>query len=203
MPSDIPPGEHILWCGRPDPKSLWRRAYRADWVIIWIAVATAWSFFSTFADEGAQKALLAAGVTLALGAAGLAIFGLLAWLSARASLYVITERRLVIKSGVALPIFVNLPFARIVSADVRVFGDKTGDVSVVLAEGQHASYIALWPSARPFRFVDTEPTLRCVPQARAVAETLGRALGAAAGRTPEQTHADSVEASKMELPAST
>jgi hypothetical protein len=203
LPSDIPPGEHILWCGRPDPKSLWRRAYRADWVVIWLVIATAWTLLSTYADEGGQQALLAAAGTVAFGAVGLAILGLLAWLGARASLYVITERRLVIKSGVALPIFVNLPFARIVSANVRVFGDDTGDVSVALAEGQHASYIALWPSARPFRFVDTEPTLRCVPEARSVAEILGRALGAASGQTPEppKPDAESVEASKMELPA--
>ena len=60
LPSDVPPGERVLWFGRPEPKSLWRRAYRADWVIIWFAVLTAWSFISVMADEGASAAALAA-----------------------------------------------------------------------------------------------------------------------------------------------
>ncbi|PPQ38233.1 PH domain-containing protein [Rhodoblastus acidophilus] len=204
LPSDIPPGERVLWCGAAESKSLWRRAYRADWVMIWFGLATAWTFVSTYADEGAQKALLTAGTTLVIGAAGLAILGLLAWLSARATLYVITERRVVIRSGVALPIFVNLPFTRIVAANVRVFGDETGDVSVTLAEGQNVSYFALWPSARPFKFVDPEPTLRCVSQARSVAEILSGALKAASDLSSAKDQADAQPANvgEGELPAS-
>jgi hypothetical protein len=182
LPSDIPPGERVLWFGRPEPKSLWRRAYRADLVMIWFAALTAWSFFSALADEGPAAAVFAALRSLGFGATGLALLGFLAWLGARNSLYVVTERRLVIKSGIALPIFINLPFKQIIAADVRVNADGTGDVSARLAKGQHVPYFALWPSARPFRFADPEPTLRCVPQAQAVAETLGRALAAAAGQ---------------------
>ncbi|MCW2273068.1 PH domain-containing protein [Rhodoblastus acidophilus] len=177
LPSDIPPGERVLWFGRPETKSLWRRAYRADWVVIWFALATAWTTFSAL-GEGTYAAVAAALGTLGLGAAALAILGLLAWLAARTTLYVITERRLVIKSGIALQIFINLPFSQITAANVRAFGDDTGDVTITLAPGQHVSYIALWPSARPWRFVDPEPTLRSVPQAREVAETLGTALQA-------------------------
>lgn len=182
LPSDIPPGERVLWCGRPDPKSLWRKAYRADWVMAWFAIITAWSIVSTLYDQGAAAALFVVTGTLALGAGCLAILGLLAWAGARATLYVVTERRIVIKSGIALPIFINLPFSRVVAANVRVHADGTGDVSITLAEGQNVSYIALWPSARPWRFAKPEPTLRCVPEARAVAETLGGALAAATGQ---------------------
>lgn len=182
LPSDIPPGERVLWVGRPETKSLWRRAYRADWVVIWFALAAAWNALSTLSDNGSSAALVAALGTLVLGAAALAILGLLAWLAARTTLYVLTERRLVIKSGIALQIFINLPFSRITAVNVRGFGDETGDVSIALAPGQHVSYIALWPSARPWRFGNPEPTLRSVPQAREVAETLGNALKALADK---------------------
>jgi len=203
LPSDIPAGERVLWFGRPEPKSLWRRAYRADWVMIWFAVLAAWNFVSTLADGGGSAAFVAALHPLGIGAAALALLGLLAWLAARSSLYVITERRLVIKSGIALPIFINLPFKKIVAANVRIYADGTGDVSASLAKGQHVSYFALWPSARPLKFAEPEPTLRCVPQGRAVAETLGRALAAAAGQepTPAKRGAEGVDAGEIKLGA--
>jgi hypothetical protein len=199
LPSDVPPGERVLWFGRPEPKSLWRRAYRADWVIIWFAVLTAWSFISVLADNGASAAVVAALRSLGFGAACLALLGFLAWLGARNSLYVITERRLVIKAGVALPIFINLPFKHIAAANVRIFGDGTGDISVALVKGQHIPYIALWPSARPLRFADPEPTLRCVPQAREVADTLGRALAAATGQASAPTSRSAAGGEAVEL----
>jgi hypothetical protein len=202
LPSEIPPGERVLWFGRPEAMSLWRRAYRADWVMIWFAILSAWAFLSALADDGAFAAVVAASRSLGFGAACLALLGVLAWLGARNSLYVVTERRLVIKSGVALPIFINLPFKHIVAANVRVYADETGDLSVSLAKGQRISYFALWPSARPLRFANPEPTLRCVTQARAVSETLGRALAAAAGQpAPTKRGAVAAEASEIKLPA--
>jgi tetrahydromethanopterin S-methyltransferase subunit D len=200
LPADIPPGERVLWCGRPEPKSLWRKAYRADWVMIWFAVLTAWSFGSTLADGSAAAAAFAAAGSLGLGAASLALLGLLAWLGARSTLYVVTERRLVIKSGVAVPIFINLPFKLIVAANVRVYADGTGDISASLVKSEHIPYIALWPSARPLKFANPEPTLRCVPQAREVADIFGRALAAASGQGPTRD-ASGVEAAEMKLPA--
>jgi hypothetical protein len=201
LPSDMPPGERVLWFGRPEAKSLWRRAYRADWVIAWFALATVWTTVSAL-NDGTSAIVAAALGTLGLGAAALAILGLLAWLSARTTLYVITERRLIIKSGIALQIFINLPFSQITAANVRAFGDDTGDVSISLAPGQHVSYIALWPSARPWRFVDTEPTLRGVPQAREVAETFGNALKAVAEQQA-QSEGEAAQAGDAgsELPA--
>jgi hypothetical protein len=201
LPSDIPAGERVLWFGRPETKSLWRRAYRADWVMAWFALATAWTSVSAYSESGGSAALIAALITLGLGAATLAILGMLAWLGARTTLYVVTERRLVIKSGIALQIFINLPFTKIVAANVRAFGDETGDVSITLAQGQNVSYIALWPSARPWRFINPEPTLRCVPQAREVAATLAEALTTFADQAQPEGDAAQAEAAGTELPA--
>jgi tetrahydromethanopterin S-methyltransferase subunit D len=201
LPADIPPGERVLWFGRPEVKSLWRRAYGGDWVMIWFAVLTAWSFVSNLADQGVPAAAIATLGSLGLGAASLAILGCLAWLGARNTLYVVTERRLVIKSGVAVPIFINLPYKLIVAAKVRVYADETGDISASLVKGEHVPYIALWPSVRPLKFVAPEPTLRCVPKAREVADIVGRALAAAAGQAPAKRDASGVETGEMKLPA--
>jgi hypothetical protein len=182
LPADIPQGERVLWFGRPDPTSLWRRAYRADWIGAWFVVMSAWNFTSATLSDGPFTGAVWALRTLGFGAAALAILGFLAWLSARNTLYVVTQRRIVIKTGIALPLFINVPFKQIGSANVRVHADGTGDVPVGLTHGQRIPYLALWPSARPMRFTKSEPTLRCIPEARIVAETLGRALHEASGQ---------------------
>jgi hypothetical protein len=184
LPADIPQGERVLWFGRPEPTSLWRRAYRADWIAAWFGVMTMWNFVSGASDAGFLFGFISGIRTLGIGAAALAIFAFLAWLSARTTLYVVTERRVVIKTGIALPVFYNVPFKQIGGASLRDYGDGTGDVPVALTNGQRIPYLALWPSARPLRFTAPEPMLRCVVDARQVAETLGRALAKAAGETP-------------------
>ena len=121
--------------------------------------------------------------TFALAVAGMALIGFLAYASARSTLYVVTTKRLVLKVGVALPIFINVPFTKITSAAVRVYGDGTGDVPVSLAPSERVAYFALWPHARPFHFARPEPALRCVPDAAHVDDIVGHALAAAAGET--------------------
>ncbi len=117
LPADLPPGERILWHGRPDWLSMTRRAFRADLVAIYFAVMTVWNCVT--ARDGAWP--MAAAQTLAAGFAALALLALLGWLSARTTLYVVTSGRIVMKIGVALPVFFNLPYSQIESAAARVF----------------------------------------------------------------------------------
>ncbi len=179
LPADIPAGERILWHGRPEWKSLARGAFRVDYVAGYFGLMTLWNVASIGADSGWQAALLAAAKTLASGFAALVLLCLLAWLSARTTLYVVTTRRIVMKLGIALPVFFNLPFSQIASASLRVYSDGSGDIPVMLGEGQRIAYLHLWPHARPFRITHPEPAMRSVPNATAVAETLRHALIAA------------------------
>ena len=130
---------------------------------------------ATASDLGLAAALLGAAKTLAAGALALAILAGLAWLSARTTLYVVTTRRLVMKVGIALPIFYNVPFTQIGAATLRLHADGTGDLPVSLTDGQRIAYLTLWPSARPFRFTRPEPALRCIGDANAVARPSGGA----------------------------
>jgi hypothetical protein len=43
------------------------------------------------------------------------------------------------------------------------------------------SYFVLWPHAKPWRMGHVEPMLRCIPNAQAVGQILGRALADHAG----------------------
>ena len=179
LPSDIPPGERVLWHGRPEWVSLARQAFRADLVAAYFAVMTIYNYASVGFEAGVRDGAISAGKTLLAASAAIALLALLAWLTSRTTLYVVTTRRLVMKIGIALPMFFNLPFSQIESASLRVFPDGTGDIPVALAEG-HIAYLHLWPHARPFRFSRPEPALRCVPRAADVAGALSQALVAAA-----------------------
>ena len=175
LPEDIPQGERILWHGRPQWTSLCRRAYRADYVAAYFALMTLWNA-ALASGAGWEEAALAAAKTLGSGAAALTLLALLAWLSARTTLYVVTTRRLVMKIGIALQVFYNLPFSQIASASARVFDDGAGDIPVALTDGQRISYLHLWPHARPFSFTRPEPCMRSIPNAARVAELFSRAL---------------------------
>ena len=182
LPADIPAGERILWHGRPQWISLARRAYRADFVSSYFVALAVWNFVSVAPDAGLGAAVTVVAKTLGLAAIALALIGLLAYASARTTLYVVTTRRLVFKIGVALPIFINLPFTQVMSAAARIHGDGTGDIPLSISPGRRIAYFALWPHARPLQYRNPQPTLRCVSNAASVAEALSCALKEAAGQ---------------------
>ena len=127
--------------------------------------------------HGAEDLLVAAGLTTfaALVCLGL-LFGL-AWLNARSAVYTLTNRRLVMRFGVAFPLAVNLPFEAIESADLRLAADGTGDLSVSVREAGSLGYWMMWPHARMMSSAGgLSPMLRCVPDARSIADLLGTAL---------------------------
>ena len=178
LPADIPEGERVLWYGRPEWVSLARNAYRGDLVAAYFGALAVWNAVVD-SEAGSMAAAIAVGKTLALGAVCLGLLGLLAWLSARTTLYVITSRRVVMKIGIALPIFFNLPHSTIVSAALRTYRGGTGDIPLTLTPGRRIAYLHLWPHARPFCFSAPQPSLREVPDAHDVADILAGALSKA------------------------
>src|SRR4029079_541317 len=100
--------------------------------------------------------------------------------AARSSIYTITNRRVVLRFGVALPMTLNVPFAVIGNAALKTYRDGTGDIPLTLSGTERVSYIALCPQAPPGHTEKPEPMLRSVPEAAQVAKTLGEALAEAA-----------------------
>ena len=197
LPADIPEGERVLWYGRPDWVSLARNAYRGDLVAAYFAALAVWNAVVD-SEAGSMAAAVATGKTLALGAVCLGLLGLLAWLSARTTLYVVTSRRVVMKVGIALQIFFNIPYSQIASAALRTFNDGTGEIPLALAAGRRIAYMNLWPHARPFHIAKPQPALRSIPGAEDVAEILRQAMIAEA-----QTRLGLVHVTAPEQPAST
>jgi len=182
LPEPLPEGERILWQGTPAWTALARRVFHARTMAIYFALLLAWRAFSVLWSGGSFQDSATAVFWLApfaLAAVGLML--LLAWLTARATVYTITSRRVVMRIGVVLEITVNFPFRVIESAGLRVYPDGTGDLPLTLAGEDRIAYIHLWPHARPWRAARPEPMLRGVPDASAVADVLSRALAAYAG----------------------
>ena len=139
-----------------------------------------------------------AGPTLAVGSGALALLALLGWLSARSTTYTITNRRVVMRLGIALPMTLNLPFTLIEGAGCKVFTDGSGDLPLRLRAGNRVAYLHLWPHARPWALSRPEPMMRSVPEAKQAAEILAQALSTALDTT-EETAAPIVVARKRQV----
>jgi len=118
---------------------------------------------------------------LALAALGLALVGLMAWLSARSTVYTITDKRVVMRIGIVLTLTFNIPFKRIAAAGLHLDAGGTGDLPLTLLGKDRIAYLHLWPHARPWRLGRPEPMLRSVPQAALVARLLTEAWSRATG----------------------
>jgi hypothetical protein len=177
LPGPLPEGEYIRWQGRPDWRDLAISALHVRKIAIYFAILLALRV--GFELKGGAEMASIVKSTAALGALALLAVGLLcllAWLMARASLYTITNRRIVIRGGVALPITVNLPFSKVVSADFRSRRHGFGDLPVKLQADTQASWTILWPHVRPWHIGRVQPMLRSVADAEEAATILADAL---------------------------
>ena len=178
LPGRPPAGEQLIWQGAPDWRSLARHGFYHRTLSVYLSVLVAWSAVVAFPLTMQSAASVARNVGLAMAALGLV--ALYAWLTARSTAYTITNQRVVIRFGIALPVTINLPFRMVNAADVRLNADGTGDLSLALLPGQRVAYLLLWPHARPWRLGHAQPSLRGIPDAGRVAQLLGRALAASA-----------------------
>jgi Bacterial PH domain len=185
LPERPPQGETILWQGTPNVRSLALRVFHLWAVGIYFALLLAWSANSSVsAGEPLASTLFSGASTLLVASAAMGLLVLLAWLVARNTVYTITNRRVVMRIGVALTITMNVPFSKIEGAGLKVYGDGTGDIPLTLSGPDRQSFVVLWPHVRPWRINRPEPMLRCVPDARAVATTLAAALATSARDRP-------------------
>lgn len=179
IPHPLPTGERLVWQGRQRTWPLAKRAFRCNMVLAYFALA--WGGLAA-RDISAGSAALDAVLRyqwLLMPAAGawLLLFGM-AWLFARSTIYNVTTRRVLIRSGVALPITIDVPINLIDNLALAKYADGSGDVALTLNERQRASYFVLWPNVRSWHFFKPQPTLRCVRYPEAAAEALTAVLQA-------------------------
>lgn len=184
LPEKLPEGERILWQGAPDWKALAVEAFHIRKVALYFVLLMAWRVAASLeAGAGLTAAGTAALALLPSAAAAVGLLSLAAWMSARATLYTITNRRVAMRIGVALTKTFNIPFPAIESAQLKVSPKGTGDIALVLQAGSRIGYAHLWPHARPWFVNRPQPALRAIAQAGKVAAELRTAMEAQAGRS--------------------
>ncbi len=183
LPARLPQGEGILWQGGPCWWPFARRALHLKGLGFYFALIMAWHVADVTAGGGGWgEGLRALAMSLALGLLCLGVLALIGRAMARATLYTITNRRVVMRVGVALPMTINLPFAAIQSAAVKRHADGTEDIVLELMPQHRVSFIAAWPHLRPWRLGRTAPMLRALPVTAGAAQVLARALAASAAQ---------------------
>lgn len=176
LPEELPEGEHIVWQGRPRWRTLALEAFHVRGVGLYFAGLIGVRALIAFVEaEPVGEALASIGVAVGLSLVALGLLYLLAWLNAKATMYTITNRRVVMRIGVAFPITFNLPFRRLGAADLKAYPNGDGEIALSLAGSARLAYLHLWPHARPWRFSPTSPMLRAIPDAARVANVLATA----------------------------
>ncbi len=177
LPDYLPDGEHIVWQGGPAWRQMALRAFHVRKVAVYFALLSAVHIGLHWA-EGASLATASDGALwlITLGAMAAGILVLLAWLYSRTTIYTMTNRRLVLRFGVAVPMMINIPWEKIDSVGRLRHADGSGDIIFTLAAGRKMSYWLLWPHAKPWRFSPVQPSLRALLSVDEVAERLQQAI---------------------------
>jgi hypothetical protein len=176
LPGLLPPGERIVWQGAPDWRGLARHAYHTRAVTAYFGLLGGWAAIAAIA-RGIRGPGDLSGVALTamFGLIAVGLLRALAWGAARTTLYTLTNRRVVLRIGVAFPKCINLPLAMIGTVGLAVQNDRSGDIPLALTGERRLGYLALWPHARPWHLAAAQPMLRALPDAAQVASLIARA----------------------------
>ena len=185
LPDALPEDEHILWQSAPDWKNLTAAALHIRLSVLYFGAIIVWAVL-----RGDMNTAIAVTV---LGAIVVAMFTLFAWGVGRTTVYTLTNKRLVLRIGVALNKCINLPLSEIDSANLKMLDGGHGNIVLNLKGMPRLGYIMLWPHARSLRFVRPQPMLRAIPEARAVAEMLFKATQKVQAVAPRDTRDNNVQ----------
>lgn len=182
LPANLPQGERLLWQGVPNWKSFAIHAYHARKVAVYFVILVLWRAGAGMINgQGFEAIALACGFMALLGSAAVGVLSLLAYASARATIYSVTSRRVLIRHGVAVQMTLNIPFRFVQSAGLKTYSDGTGDLSLSIDRQERIGYLITWPHLRAWHLTRPQPSLRSLADAREAAALLSAALAAEAG----------------------
>jgi hypothetical protein len=179
VPGILPAGERLLWQGGPEWLSFFQRGLPLRAVLGYFGFIAGWRFVSGWSETGSlQFAAISALWILPLCLTVVAIMAAFAYAVTRTTIYTITDKRVIFRFGLAVPVAINVPFAKIATADLNTFADGTGHIPLKIFGVDRFSFFLLWPHARDWQITHPQPMLKSVPDCTKVAEILGGALAA-------------------------
>lgn len=182
LPEQLPKGEVMLWQGSPEWRALAVSAFHARKVAVYFAIILAWQLWQAWrAGESAADMVVLAVWVAGLATTSVCILCGLAYLYARGTIYTLTTRRIVIRTGLALPVTLNLPLSHIETASVGAQTGGAASIAMAVTKPNRIAWLVLWPNVRPWTFTNPQPLLRCLEDADTLAPMLARALEADGG----------------------
>jgi len=178
LPELPPQGEQILWQGKPDWWALSKEALSFWWVAGYFAVLAVWRFVTVVDLMPIGQAIGASLPFVILGSVVCGLLVLFAWIQARLTMYTVTTSRIVMRIGAALTVTLNLPYRQIGNASLDLRGSGHGTIAFETMGETRLSYLVCWPHVRPWVMKKTQPALRCIPEARKVADLVSEAAQA-------------------------
>ena len=178
LPERPPEGEVILWQGQPNWLRLTVDSLNAWWVLAYFIFLFVWRFISVSDLMPFDQALLVSFPFLALALIVTLLLMLVGFIQAKATVYTITNKRIVMRIGAALTLTLNLPFTEIENAAIASSSKNFGSIAIDTKNDAKVSFLVLWPHVRAWHFKKPQPSLRCIPNAAEVAEILADAAKA-------------------------
>lgn len=180
LPDYLPSDETLVWQGEPDFKTMARRVFHVRSVAIYFAILIVVHLaVQASGNASLAEVILGSAWMFGLGVLAVGILSLLAFAYARTTIYTLTDKRLVLRFGVAMPMMVNIPLSIVTAANMRRYDDGSGDIVLSLEQKKRLSYMMLWPNVRGWRINPTEPALRSIANVDALAESLASVVSSA------------------------
>ena len=136
--------------------------------VVFAARLTVTDFYTAFAVDFLP--FLSSGILASF------ILMALAGIQSQSSVYIITENRVIIKSGAALSFLISIPFKKIKAVNLQKRKGSLGTISFELSSGKRVPYISCWPSVRPWKLKNTEPAFSCIEDVDEVATILRKSV---------------------------
>ncbi len=179
LPAHLPEGEHLVWQGAPDARAFARSVLHERKILAYFGIVAVWKFATAMYDGGtAMQGLISASF---MAIAALIVFAMIRWYARtvhKTTVYSITNKRVVMRFGIALPVTFNYPFAQVIGANVQETFAENGNLTLELKEHSKLSWAILWPHARPWKVTKPEPAMRSVRNISHVAKILSEQLHA-------------------------
>jgi hypothetical protein len=171
LPEVLPRNEYIVWQGRPEWRQLAIEAFHVRKIAIYFAVMVLWQWISLLESNAAGMDMLKQlGTSIGLALLALAVLSWSAYWSAQATMYTLTNKRIIMRIGIVLSLTFNLPLKKITACDLQLLSKQTGNIALGIATDSPIGWLNLWPHVRAWRVASPQPTLRCVPQAESLAK---------------------------------
>ena len=178
LPERPPEGERILWQGKPDWWALAKESLSFWWVAGYFGVLTVWRFLTVVDLMPIGQAIGAAMPFVLLGVVTCTLLAVFAYIQASLTMYTVTTSRVAMRIGAALTLTLNLPYRQLSNASLDLRSSGHGTIALETMGETRLNYLACWPHVRPWYMKRTQPALRCISEARSVANIISNAAQA-------------------------